>query len=301
MNFSDPLELSTDLRSDDVFRILGNEIDLDEDSFWKVFQGTYAITCSTRVEEELKRRFQLDILDFPTITMADRSRDIRHFPCSFSPQKVASYLGIESFEIAFPTSNVNTKRELLCVALNKWGYSSGEGNPASEEWGQTVQSLLALGASFDLLGRVEEKEDHPDGTKGRTVGYEAVAEVIRHFAVDYVWAKFGNSAYQYDARDVADGFEYFISKTECLGIRLGASSSCRRFEICIDDGFVYSSETLDAEDCWDCWWKPHEFSLYYDNNLSTWVMWDSMYETFCGEFWDLLEHPERTMPGTWVD
>jgi hypothetical protein len=48
-------------------------------------------------------------------------------------------------------------------------------------------------------------------------------------------------------------------------------------------------------------WKPHIFSLYYDDDLSIWAMWDSMYEAYCGEFWDMIDHPERTMPGTWMD
>lgn len=289
--------LLDDNPGDVIFRMLGDEVDLDVYLFWQAFQGPRGRTCSSAIEPELRRRFPLDTLDFPAITVARRLRDTRRFPCTFSPQEVAEYLGMESFEVAYTMSSDDTKRDLLCVALNKWGYSVGERDAASEKWEKTVQGLFALGASFRLLVRIGEKEETPEGTRRGLVEDEAVVEVIRHFVVQYFWSKI-----DFDLpiviRDFIDGFEYLISRSEYLGLELGASSPCRRFELCFDYEFMFPDDILDEE---DDWWKPYSFSLYYDNKSSTWVMWDSMFEAYCGEFWDLIDHPERMMPGTWVD
>lgn len=295
--------LLTDLPSDDVFRILGNQEDLEVDSFWPMFRGpptfrgTIGMTCSAKLEEQLKRRYPLDTLDYPTITMAHRSREIKYYMYSCTPREVANYLGFESFEIAYPTLGDESKRELIRIALNRWGFSSGIRDTTSDEWQNTLRRLFALGARLEMLGSGDEKEERLGGAEEGVERDEAVVQVLRLFVLEYFLAKIGELRYYYRGRDVAEGFECFLSKTERLGIKLGASSSCKRFEICIDDGFVYLMN-LDAEDC--CW-EPHDFGLHYDEDLLTWVMWDLTYEKYCGEFWDLIDHPERTMPGTWVD
>ncbi|KAG9687480.1 hypothetical protein KCU95_g10315, partial [Aureobasidium melanogenum] len=255
---------------------------------------------SPSVEKELRRRFPLDTLNFPAITMAARLREIRTFEWSFPPERAANYLGIESFEVAYSMSSDDTKRDLFRIALNKWGLTSGEGDAAREEWQDTVQGLFALGARFELLGIGEEKEKRVGGLEEGIEEDEAVVEVIRQFVAQYFWSKvaFHFPSIQYDIRDLVDGFEYFISRSECLDMRLGPSSSCRRFELCLDEEFMLSTGRFIKE---SYWWEPLELSLYYDDNLSIWVMWDSTYEAYCGEFWDLMDSPERTMPGTWIE
>ena len=286
----DPLGPSTDIRDDDVFRMLGDEANLDVDLFLQEYQERrYKRTCSSTFEIELRRRYPLHTLEVPTMTVADRLQDIIYSQRAFGRQNVADYLGFESFEIAYLMSDDNTKRDFLRLALNKWGSCSGRKDAASKEWENIIRQLFALGARFELLGHVEEKEASPEVVQGGIIRDEAVVEVIRQLVVEYFWGKMDLHICQGSVRDLVHGFEYFVSKTESHGIKLGASLSCRRFEVCLDSKFMVAEHG---------WWIPHEVSLFYDDGLSSWVMWDSTYETYCGEFWDMIDHPERTMPGT---
>lgn len=285
-----------DLRSDDVFQTLGNELNQDADFVWKrVFQEPCIMTCSATMEKQLRCSFLLDTLEFPTITMASRLRDMLFCQYSRSPQVLASYLGTESLETTYVILDNEAKRDLLRAAIHQWGICSNvtihqwgilseKMKVESEEWDNTMRGLFALGARFELLGSGEEDSERPEEVKGGIIG-------------PYVWSRWMDSLHVF--RDIVDnfihGFEIFISKTKCLGIELEASPTCRRFEFCLDSDFIWSTDTF----CNDEWyWEPHRFSLYYDDDLSTWVMWDSMYEAYCGEFWDMIDHPEIMMPGT---
>lgn len=236
--------------------------------------------------------------------MASRLRDLEGWlNPGFSPQHVARYLGIGSFEVAYPTLNDNSKRDLLRGALHMWGCYSAKADVKSEEWENTIQRLFALGASFELLCDGSGREEGPIQVKEGAKGDEVVVEVLRQFVAPYAciraWFKNWDHSLEYSTQRFVEGFEYFVSKTAHLGIGLETRPSCERFEICIDDRFNVWTGTLEAAK--DCLWKPHGLSLYYDAGLSTWVMWDSMYEEWCGEFWDLIDHPQRTMPGIWID
>ncbi|KAG9526791.1 hypothetical protein KCV07_g253, partial [Aureobasidium melanogenum] len=169
------LGLLNDMQDDEILRILGDEDNLDVDLLWQAFRGTFARACSSTHERKLRCRFSLDTLEYPTITLVDRLRDIR-YDFSLSPRELVGYLGIESFEVVFPILDDDSKRELLRGALHHWGSCSGKRDVASEEWEHIVRGLFALGARFELLGRPEEKEETPEGAKGGIVRDEAVAE-----------------------------------------------------------------------------------------------------------------------------
>lgn len=305
LNIAYPLPPSTDLRIEDILTVLGDELEWDADLVWKVFRGSRAFTCSTPLEKELRRRFPLDTLDFPTFKMADRLRELEDWlGNNFSPEYVANYLGIVSFEVAYPLSEDDSKKDLFRAALSHWAACSADPSAKSESegWENTIRRLFALGANFRLLCGGRGKEETAKAIKQGVRRDEIVVEVIHHFVVPYAlaraWVMKVRVPEFHHTREVVNGFECFISKTEHLDISLGPSSSCRRFDLRIDERFVYSDFNCDAD---DRWWEPHDCSLYFDDGLSTWVMWDSAYEVYCGEFWDLIDHPEKTMLGTWIE
>lgn len=234
--------------------------------------------------------------------MANRLRDLEGWlNPGFSPQHVANYLGIESFEAAYSTLNEKSKRGLIHGVLHMWGCYSAKADIISEEWENTLQRLFSQGASFELLCDGSRQKERPiRGEKGAR-GDEVVIEVIRHFVAPYAyvraWLTDRSPSIKYNTQRFVEGFGYFISKTKHLGMRLERKSSCKRFEMWIDDDFVEWTGAAHPDNRES---EAHTVNLYYDDDLSAWVMWDSMYETYCGEFWNLIDHPERTMPGTWI-
>jgi hypothetical protein len=123
-------------------------------------------------------------------------------------------------------------------------------------------------------------------------------EVIRHFVRPCAWQQTKYHGGVVDARHTLRGFRHLIPRIQCLGINLESVQPRERLDICFDEDFMRSTSDFVTDDpCVD----PHTLSLYYDDGSSAWIVWSSTYEEYCGEFWDLLEHPERTMPGTWVD
>lgn len=93
------------------------------------------------------------------------------------------------------------------------------------------------------------------------------------------------------------GIRHLISRTNFLGIELVTNGSIKRMEICFDEDYMRASDNPSRN---RLWMDLHILSLYYDSDALTWVVWNATYEEYCGEFWALLEIPERTIPGAWV-
>jgi hypothetical protein len=286
---------SKDLWDMDFFRLLVDETDLDPELFWNSLRDVSM--PSVPFEAALKVIFPMDTMEYPTFRMIERldhlTKTSEHL---ISPRSLANYLGIESIEAAYPTLEESIKREITRVAINRWGHSAGMGL-SSDAWEQTLRALYVAGFKLEVL-HSQDSEGDPNVSGHGMSEIHGVAEMIRHFVGPYAWGRAGPPKRLLEARDTLEGFRYLVPRTDYLGIRLETGRHCGRLEICFDEDFRRWPYRRHGDGpCID----PHTLSLYYDDTLSTWVMWNPMYEEYCGEFWDLLEHPERTMPGTWVD
>jgi hypothetical protein len=277
-------------------RLLVNA-DSDPELFWKNLDRNGYAAPSMPFEAALKTILPLDTVEYPTFTMIERLECLtKMIGPHDSPETLAYYLGIESCETAYPALEDSPKRELTRLAINHWGYSSAW-NKGDRVWEQTLRALFTAGAKLGVL-RSQETEDNPDVSRYGKPEDRDLVELIRHFVVPFSFHRALMHGGLVEARDTLKGFQHLVSRTDCIGIELGTSQPSGRFDICFDEVLMRSSYRIHRTDPFI---DPHTLSLYYDDSLSTWVMWNSMYEEYCGEFWDLLEHPERTMPGTWVD
>ena len=284
-----------------LLRLLVDQMDLNSELFWEDYSQNICITPNRAFEGQLKHIFPVNVLrstwKHSEISMMERlefmSSSRRR---CILPRDLAHYLNIESLEGAYSRLEDSLKGGFLQVALNKWACCSGQ-TTLSEEWENTFRVLFAVGAEFGVL-RNRETREQPDMTALELPRDESVVNLIRHFVRPYVWAEAEYHGGLIEARRTLKGFQYLISRLSHLGIKLKATPSCERFEIHFDKDYMLPYWTR-----WrpDSGIDPHTLSLYYDHELSTWILWNAMYEEYCGEFWASLEHPERTMPGTWVD
>jgi hypothetical protein len=279
---------STEPHVVDVYRRLVDETCFDPELFWENYDWKLYDEPSSVFKGELQQIVPLFAVEDYNTPLLER---IEHMAWNrqlyTSPRDIAHFLESESLEAAYAKSEDNRKRYLLRLALNQWGCNVGDGrrSTASEIWEEALQRLFAVGARFGVLCR-QDSAENPE--------HEVMIEVIRHFVRPYAWENAARRGYPLEARDFLKGFQFLISRLKHLGIKLGKISSGTRLEIRCGEDFIWDHHRLDS-------WIPHPLSLYYDDGLSTWVVWDSAYEEYCGEFWDLLEHPERTIPGTWID
>lgn len=281
----------------ELFRLLVDGIDLDPELFWEHY-GSLVARPSPAFEKALERVFPLVTIECPKFTIAERLRFVAGIGLNLiSPRDLANYLDVGSLEAAYPVLEDHLKRELLRVAMTQWGYWSGWST--SEEWEYTLRALL-IAETNDEVSRSQDTVMHPTVSGPAKPEHRGVVGLIRNFVRPYVWAKTNIRGGRIVARDSLKGFRYLISRTEYLGIKLETTRSCERHDICFDEEFMRSSCDMFG---WGTCIDPHTLSLYYDDDSSTWVMWNAMYEQYCGEFWNLLEFQtgERTMPGTWVD
>jgi hypothetical protein len=281
----------------DFLRLLVGEMELDPESFWETYRQHVDLATSPRIEPELKRIFPLGLMEYPTFTIAEKLDYIIWTRRScISPQDLAVYLDIESIEVIFPRLDECLRGDLLRVLIMQWGLHTASVN-SGEEWGETLRELIAAGAKLNMLCS-QKPEDIPDRSNQRNPGDEVVVEMIRHSIGPYTWASADFSVRVFEARDSLQGVRRLISRMEYLGIKLETVQPCKMHEISVDADFLWLHRTGSVLEPYI---EPHTLSLYYDDKLSTWVIWDSTYEGCCGDFWDSLENPERVMPGTWVN
>jgi hypothetical protein len=206
-----------------------------------------------------------------------------HREFDVSPRDLAIYLNVESLEGTYPCLEDNLKRDLLRIAFNHWGLSIRMAT-LGKEWEETLRALFAAGAKAEVLCE-QAIDDNPGKPESRASGDEVMASRMSCGGL-------------VDARVTLKGFRYLVSRTDYLGVKLDKIRSHKRFKIHFDEFFMRSwCDQYIGDSCIE----PHVLNLYYDDELSTWIMWNAMYEDYCGEFWDLLDHPERMMPGTWVE
>jgi len=289
---------SSDVWNLEIFRLLMDGIDLDSELFWDNYDSL-GDTFSPAFERALERVFPLYTMEYPKSTVAGRLRYTKDRCMDLvSPRDLAIYLDFESLEAAYSTLEDRLRPDLLRVALRQWVYSLAWSEQATlcEEWENILQSLFAAGARREWLcsGGTEEVKGGSE-----SVGSEdkARAEVIRSVG-QFDWAKPDHSEDFLEPRDLLKSFQCLVSRTERLGIKLETFESCRRLEMHLDDdnlwpvfGLFRTFTYLDSR----------TLSLYYEDDTSTWVIWNSMYEEYCGEFWALLENPGSTIPGAWVE
>jgi hypothetical protein len=283
------------LLNTDFFRLLVNETDSDPELFWKNYDRNSDGMPSVAFEAALKVIFPMDTMGYPTFTMIERLKCLTKTLDRFvSPESLENYLGIESLEAAYPTLEDSLKHEIMRVAINQWGYFSAfETSGTGNMWEQILRAWFVAGAKLEMLCS-RETGDNPEVPRYGKPGDQEFLELIRQFVGPYAWHKASTRGDLIEARHSLKGFHHLISRTDFL---LATGQVRGRFEICFDEVFMPSS----SENSWYRDIDPHTLNLYYDESLSAWVVWNSMYEEHCGEFWDLFEHPERTMPGTWVD
>jgi hypothetical protein len=277
--------------------MFADETNLDSELFWGTYSQITSIPPSPVCVDKIKHMSLSNFTECPRVTTAERLAFIALAKQRWIlPRELAIYLDIESLEAAYPSLEDNLKRDLLRVALNQWSFCL-EDPTLSDEWDATFRALFAAGARFEVLcsERLIEILDEATSEKPEA---QVLIEVIRHFVRPYAWRATDWYGGLVKARDTLRGLRHLISRTEEAGIKLETIQSCKRLEICFDEEFMRSSGDMIVG--YPCI-HPHTLSLHYDDGSSTWVMWNSTYEEYCGEFWDLLEHPARMFPGTWVD
>jgi hypothetical protein len=286
---------SEDLWNMDLFRLLVDETNWDAELFWD-HRGRYTAP-SVPFETALKVIFPMDTMEYPTFRMIERLDHLtKTSERLISPKSLANYLGFESLESVYPTLEDSTKHDITRLAINSWGHFSGW-NFSDDAWEQTLRAMFVAGIKLKVLYSQDTKSNS-NVSRDPGSDIQGVVEMIRQFVRPYAWQKAVHQIRHIEARDTLKGFQYLVSRTDYLGIKLETGQHYGRLEVCFDEDFMRTPNTIFIKDpCID----PHTLSLYYDDSLSTWVMWNAMYEEYCGDFWDLLEHPERTMPGTWVD
>lgn len=278
----------------DFLRLLVGEMELDPESFWETYRQDICLETSPRTEHELKRIFPLVSKEYPTLKIADKLDYIIQTRRScISPRNLAVYLDIESFEVAYPMLEESLQGDLLRLVIMQWGFYTASVT-SGEEWVELLRALIAAGAKLDTLCS-QRAEENPGWPKYRKPGDEVVVELIRHSIGPYTRAF---PVYVFEYQDSLQGVRRLIARMEYLGIKLETVQPCKMHEISVDADFLWLHRTASVLEPYI---EPHTLSLYYDDKLSTWVMWDSTYEGYCGDFWDLLEHPEQVMPGTWID
>jgi hypothetical protein len=287
---------STEPRIVNLFRRFVDETNFDPELFWENFDWSLYSSASPVFPGELKNLFPSSTFEDPETPLLERIERMawnRQLYCS--PRDLAYVLNIDSLEAAYPRLKDHRKRYLLGLAFNQWGSMVGHHGAAKASgiWEETMQALFAAGAQFEVLCS-QKAGEHPGNGKPGIPGDEIVVELIRHFVRPYAWETASHRGYPLEVRDFLRGFQFLISRLKHLGIKLETISSYKRLEVRFGEDFTYDHYRPDP-------WIPLTLKLYYDDVLSTWVLWDSMYEEYCGEFWDLLQHPERKMPGTWFD
>jgi hypothetical protein len=292
----------------DLFKVFADETNLDSELFWENYSQSVSNPPTPACEGKLEHIFPLDITEYPRFTTAERLKFVglgrQHY---ISPRDLTVYLNIESLEAAYSAFEDDMRYNLLRVALNQWAYSLGlpGQETLSEEWERAFRKLFAAGAEFEVLCSRRTVES-PDVSmpEPQNSGSEAMVELIRQFVGPYAFERWARSTDWADlnkdlvnVQNTLNGVQYLFSRIKYLGIKLDTISPCKRLEFRFDDDYEVPGSCFRANQ----WIVPHTLSLYYDDGMSTWVGWDSAYEEYCGEFWDLLEHPERTIPGTWID
>ena len=252
---------------------------------------------SSALEKDLRRVFPFETMNTPKITLPDRlGYVLRNADFFVSPRDLAIYLDVGSMEAAYPGLESNLKSDLLHVALSQWGYWAKNKIP-SEEWEKTLQALFDVGADLEVLCSQETGKTAAEQSF-RNLGGDAMVGLMHSFVRHYAWSSADRRTNVIEARDTLEGFQCLISRAKFSGVKLGTISSLKRFEICFDADFMWPwCDPL----CDITLLDPHTLSLCYDGDLSTWVIWNSTYEEYCGEFWNSLDHVELMIPGTWVD
>jgi hypothetical protein len=291
--------LGYDLWHLDLFKVFVDESHLDSELFWENYSRSVSKPPTPVCEDKLERIFPLDTTEYPRFTTAERLQFVVSGRQRYiSPRDLAVYLNIESLEAAYPAFEDKMKYDLLRVALNQWAYSLGWLGEETlvEEWEGAFRALFAAGAQLEVLCS-QETEEKPDERFAKPKA-RVLLEVIRHFVRPYAWHKTDHHGGLVDARDTLKGLRHLTSRIRYLGMELETIQPRERLDICFDEKFMRSSgDFVTGDPCID----PHTLSLYYDDGSSAWMLWCSTYENYCGEFWDLLEHPAMMLPGTWVD
>lgn len=269
-------------------------MDIDPELFWESYGQNVYQAPSPNVEEDLKRIFPLDSMLYPTFRLTDRlefaASAVTHLS---SPMDVAHYLNVESLAAAYPRSAKNQQFWFLRIALHQWAYYSRDAT-LREQWERTFEPSIAAGANLRVLSSRETSESLNDSESERQV----VVELISHFIGPYVSSNGMFQGGPVVARDTFHGLQLLISRLRVLGIELETLTCCKRLEICFDDLHL-----LPFCHIWkaDTSIEPHILSVCYNDDLSTWEVWNSTYEEHCGEFWASLEDPERVIPGSWIE
>jgi hypothetical protein len=272
-----------------------NETNFDSELFWETHNWNLYDEPSLVFTAELERIFPPDATEDPKTPLLER---VEHMTGNrqlyASPRGLAHLLIVDSLEEVYSRLKDKQKCHLLRLALNQWGCNAGEGRiaTASERWEETFQALFAAGARFKML--CSQDTDNPASVVPSDLGDRVMIELIRHFVRPYAWENAAHRGYPLESRNFLKAFEFLMSRLKYLGMKLETLSPRKGLGIRFGEDFTWKYGKPDP-------WIPLTLSLYYDEASSTWVMWNSMYEEYCGDFWDLLDHPERMMPGTWVD
>jgi hypothetical protein len=287
----------------DLFQRLVDETDFDPELFGENHDWNLYIEPRSVFTPEIERIFTSNATEYPKTPLLKRMEHMtRNRQLYASPRGLARLLAVESLEAGYSSSKDNQKRYLLRLALNQWGCNAGEGRRATaSDWEKSLQALFAVGALFKVLCK-QDTEENPAGVVPGHLGDGVMMELIRQFVRPYAWGHAARREHPLECRNLLKGFEFLMSRLKYLKMKLETLSSRRRLDIRFGEDFTWEYNRPDLwEYCKPDPWIPPTLSLYYDDGSSTWVMWNSMYEEYCGEFWDLLDHPERTMPGTWID